>query len=169
MVIDGVGYAQLDTTLGSMLIAYAGGRIVRTTLNGDETKFASELSERYGEPPELEEAAPHAIAGVVRAAIQGAHDLSRVDLSEVGAFQRLVLAETATIPRGEVRTYGEVARWLWGHPERRAAVGTALAKNPVPIIVPCHRVVRANGDLGNYSGPGGPGSKERILRLEGAI
>jgi methylated-DNA-[protein]-cysteine S-methyltransferase len=168
MVIDGVGYAQLDTTLGSMLIAYAGGRIVRTTLNGDETKFASELSERYGEPPELDEAAPRAIAGVVRAAIQGAHDLSRVDLSEVGAFQRLVLAETATIPRGEVRTYGEVALAV-GAPGAARAVGTALAKNPVPIIVPCHRVVRANGDLGNYSGPGGPGSKERILRLEGAI
>ena len=46
---------------------------------------------------------------------------------------------------------------------------TALAKNPVPIVIPCHRVVRANGDHGNYSGPGGPGSKQRLLQHEGAI
>ena len=168
MAIDGVGYSQLDTTLGPMLIAYAGGRIVRTKLNGDEDEFVRELTERHDEPPEWDEAPPRAIAGVVRAAIQGAHDLSRVDMSGVGAFQRRVLAETASIPRGEVRTYGEVALAV-GAPGAARAVGTALAKNPVPIVVPCHRVVRANGELGNYSGPGGPGSKERILRLEGAI
>src|SRR5262249_29314379 len=73
--------------------------------------------------------------------------------------------KTREIPRGEVRTYAWVAREI-GHPAAVRAVGTALAKNPVPFVIPCHRVVRSDGDLGNYSG-GGVDTKERILLYEG--
>lgn len=163
-----VHYASLDTSLGTLLCAYANGRILRTALNGDEASFVRELGESLAEPAQRDAAPPAAISRAVRSAIEGEHDLTRVDLSRLGAFQRAVLDATAAIPRGETRTYGEVALAV-GAPGAARAVGTALARNPVPIIVPCHRVVRANGDLGNYSGPGGPGSKERILRSEGAI
>lgn len=88
-----------------------------------------------------------------------------VDLDPLPIFQRAVLEETRRIPRGTVATYGEIAARI-GHPGASRAVGTALGHNPVPILVPCHRVVRSGGMIGSYSG-GGPEMKRHILRLEG--
>ncbi|MER3421295.1 MAG: cysteine methyltransferase, partial [Chloroflexota bacterium] len=79
--------------------------------------------------------------------------------------QRRVLEKTAEIPRGEVRPYAWVAREI-GAPGAVRAVGTALGHNPIPFIIPCHRVVRADGSLGEYSG-GGPAVKARVLAYEG--
>ncbi|MEM3085626.1 MAG: methylated-DNA--[protein]-cysteine S-methyltransferase [Halobacteria archaeon] len=76
-------------------------------------------------------------------------------------FQRKVLGHVARIPRGETRTYGEVARALGTGPR---AVGRALGANPVPLLIPCHRVVAAGG-IGGFSGPG-VGTKRRLLALE---
>lgn len=86
-------------------------------------------------------------------------------LGEVPKFQRAVLRATATIPRGEVRPYGWVARRA-GSAGAVRATGTALGHNPVPFIVPCHRVVRSDWTLGEYSA-GGPGVKSTVLRWEG--
>jgi O-6-methylguanine DNA methyltransferase len=76
-----------------------------------------------------------------------------------------VLRKTREIPRGEVRPYGWVAREI-GHPAAVRAVGTALANNPIPYFIPCHRVVRTDGHIGNYGG-GGPEAKRAILTMEG--
>jgi O-6-methylguanine DNA methyltransferase len=76
-----------------------------------------------------------------------------------------VLRKTLEIPRGQVRPYGWVAREI-GHPAAVRAVGTALANNPIPYFIPCHRVVRTDGQIGNYGG-GGPEAKRVILTLEG--
>ena len=75
------------------------------------------------------------------------------------------LRACADIPQGQVATYGQIARAA-GSPGAARAVGSAMAANPVPVIIPCHRVVRADGQLGEY-GMGGPAMKERMLRAEG--
>lgn len=71
------------------------------------------------------------------------------DLSGLSEFQRQVLEETCRIPRGEVRTYSELAAAV-GNPDAVRAVASALARNPVPLLIPCHRVIRSDGDLGDY-------------------
>ncbi len=87
-----------------------------------------------------------------------------VDLSSIGEFQRAVLAKCAEIPPGEIRPYGWVAREI-GKPGAVRAVGTALGKNPVPVLIPCHRVVRTDGRIGNYA-YGSP-MKRELLEHEG--
>ena len=83
--------------------------------------------------------------------------------------RRVVYAATRDIPPGSTRTYGEVARAI-GREDFEGArdVGAALASNPFPIIVPCHRVLAANGALHGFSAPGGLETKRRMLELEGA-
>ncbi len=89
-----------------------------------------------------------------------------VDLTAMTSFQRQVLLAASRIPRGQVRTYSEVARQI-GRPKAARAVGQALGSNPVPIVIPCHRVLAADGSLRGYSGGGGIATKERLLKLEG--
>jgi methylated-DNA-[protein]-cysteine S-methyltransferase len=86
----------------------------------------------------------------------------------MGSFSLAVLREAAQIPRGETRTYKQIAEAL-GHPRAYRAVGTALRKNPFPLRIPCHRVVRSDGTIGNYSGKGGKGAKRLLLEKEGAL
>ena len=89
-----------------------------------------------------------------------------VDLSALSGFDRKVLEVTARIPAGKVATYAQVAAKA-GNPRASRAAGNALHKNPVAIIVPCHRVLRSDGSLGGYGG--GLPVKEWLLRHEGAI
>ena len=89
-----------------------------------------------------------------------------IDWSLVGDFGRRVLGRTAAIPFGEVSTYGEVARAI-GSPGAARATGNALGANPMPIVVPCHRVLAAGGGLGGYTG--GTERKETLLRIEGVL
>ena len=83
-------------------------------------------------------------------------------------FQRKVLMYVYEIPIGETRTYKEVAEAI-GHEGAYRAVGTVLRNNPLAPVIPCHRVVRSDGKLGNYSGTGGAAEKEHLLRKEGAL
>jgi methylated-DNA-[protein]-cysteine S-methyltransferase len=82
-------------------------------------------------------------------------------------FERRVYALTRDIPPGPTRTYGELAAAA-GDATLARAVGQAMARNPVPLIVPCHRVLAAGGALGGFSAPGGTETKHRLLQLEGA-
>jgi O-6-methylguanine DNA methyltransferase len=92
----------------------------------------------------------------------------RLDLQALTPFQQSVLQAAQRIPAGTVQTYGQVARAI-GKPRASRAVGQALGRNPVPIVIPCHRVVASDGGLGGYSGGGGLDSKRWLLRLEGAL
>ena len=83
-------------------------------------------------------------------------------------FQKKVLVATIKIPKGSVRTYKQIAKEI-GNERACRAVGTALSKNPFAPHIPCHRVIRGSGDLGNYSGKGGRAGKKRMLFLEGAV
>jgi O-6-methylguanine DNA methyltransferase len=88
-----------------------------------------------------------------------------IDLSALTPFEQAVLRKTAEIPFGEVRPYAWVAREI-GRPRAVRAVGSALAANPVTFVIPCHRVVRADGRIGQY-GAGGPDAKRAVLAREG--
>src|SRR5439155_77436 len=87
------------------------------------------------------------------------------DLRGLSEFERAVLLKALEIPRGEVRPYAWIAREI-GRPKAVRAVGTALAHNPIPLLIPCHRVVRSDGQIGNY-GLGGSGAKRAVLAAEG--
>ncbi len=90
-----------------------------------------------------------------------------IKMSDYSAFQQAVWKACARIPRGEVRTYGWIARRI-ARPRAARAVGQALARNPFAPIIPCHRVIGSGGKLTGFSGPGGLGSKRRLLKKEGA-
>ena len=118
------------------------------------------------------------LPGVVRRAIDGmtavlagaADDLRDVPLDHrsVDRFRRAVYAATRAVPPGATRSYGEIARAMGlAGTDAARAVGAALARNPTPIIVPCHRVVAADGKLTGFSAPGGLATKRRMLELEG--
>ncbi len=92
---------------------------------------------------------------------------AQVDWRGVSVFQREVLEAAHRIPRGRVTTYRQLAEQL-GRPKAARAVGQALRRNPVPIVMPCHRVVAADGDLRGYLGKHGVATKAWLLRLEGA-
>lgn len=96
-------------------------------------------------------------------------DLHPVPLDERGIdpFRRSVYAATRDIEPGTTQTYGQVAKAI-GRPDGARDVGTALSQNPFPILVPCHRVIAANGALTGFAAPGGIETKRRMLELEGA-
>ncbi|GAA2365062.1 hypothetical protein GCM10010404_19330 [Nonomuraea africana] len=123
--------------------------------------FAAEFRARFGRPLLPGDRPP---AGLMPALRKGKAAGLRLDLRELSDFQRDVLTATQRIPRGEVRPYAWIARQI-GRPGAVRAVGTALARNPVPLLVPCHRVVRSDGAAGDYVF--GAAAKERLLRQEG--
>lgn len=90
------------------------------------------------------------------------------DTSVMTDFQQRVLGETRQIPYGQTSSYGEIARAI-GSPNGSRAVGQALRRNPVPLVIPCHRVIASNGNLGGFSGEMGSPIKVRLLELEGVM
>lgn len=109
--------------------------------------------------------APAALKAQVQDWLAGRPVRIRFDLRGLTDFGRAVLLKAVEIPRGEIRSYGWVAREI-GRPLAVRAVGTALANNPIPLFIPCHRVVRSDGRIGQY-GMGGPETKRRLLLWEG--
>jgi methylated-DNA-[protein]-cysteine S-methyltransferase len=91
-------------------------------------------------------------------------DLS-VDMSGIPPFQQEALKATLAIPYGQTATYAEIAEAI-GHPRAARAVGRAEATNPIPLVIPCHRVVGSDGKLHGYGGPGGISLKAKLLELE---
>ncbi len=147
------------TPLGPLYLAAseAGLREVRFGLRGEEATGASPP----GTHPVLE-SAREALEAYFQGAVRPFHGLP-LDLSRRTVFQQAVLELLGSIPRGAVRSYGELAREL-GRGSARA-VGQAVGANPLPIVIPCHRVVASGGRLGGFSG--GLPRKVRLLELEG--
>jgi methylated-DNA-[protein]-cysteine S-methyltransferase len=120
---------------------------------------------------------PGALEGVAREAAEGIVELmsgERIDLRHIRLdgtgiddFRREVFGAALEIPAGETMTYGELAKAI-GRPKGAREVGQALGRNPYPIIVPCHRILAAGGDLRGFSSPGGIETKRRMLEIEGA-
>jgi methylated-DNA-[protein]-cysteine S-methyltransferase len=127
----------------------------------DPAKFAAHHRNETGRPLVAGSRPP---AGLVAALRRGRATSLHYDLSGLTSFERAVLTKTLEIPSGEVRPYGWVAREI-GRPRAVRAVGSALGRNPVPVLIPCHRVVRSDGQIGNY-GLGVP-MKRALLSAEG--
>lgn len=162
-----VAYAPLDSPLGELLVAVTPRGLVRLAYPGEpEDEVLAELAEcvspRVLRAPKRTDAVRRELAAYF------AHRSRRfetpVDWSLVRGFARGVLRATAAVPYGEVTTYRAVAEKA-GSPRAYRAAGNALGSNPIPIVVPCHRVVHADGGLGGYTG--GLERKEFLLALEG--
>lgn len=163
-----VAVAHMDSPIGDLLLAATPVGLVRVSLFGhDETlaELAARVSPRIIESPkQLDETRRQLDEYFVG-------DRQRfeiaIDWTLVGEWGRKILDACARIPFGEVRTYGEMAAAA-GSPKASRAAGTALGHNPVPVVVPCHRVLPAGGrTIGNYTG--GVHIKEHLLRIEGVL
>ncbi len=134
---------------------------------------ATEHALRRRVPAAVAAPPPEAISRVINAAIRyyagEAIDFSAVavDLGEQSEFFRQIYAAVRRIGWGQATTYGAVAKALGGGPGTARDVGQAMARNPVPLIIPCHRVLAAGGKIGGFSAPGGTEAKQHMLTLEG--
>ena len=159
------GFSVFESPLGSVVVAFNPLGVSAVDLFSDG--FEDRFEDRFGR--QLLEARPPRDWRdlIVRALAEGTPGALPVDLRSVTAFQRQVLEETAAIPRGETRSYGWLA-YRAGSPKAARAVGQTMARNPVPLVIPCHRVVRSDGRIGHY-GLGGVDNKRTLLRVEGAV
>ena len=166
------GFALFDTALGACAIAWGPAGLIGTSLP-EGTLEATRIRMHRRFPEAVETPPPEQLASVRDAIIrllQGeAIDFAGVtlDLAQVPKFNREVYAIARAIPAGRTLTYGDIAAAL-GDPALARAIGQALGQNPFPIIVPCHRVVAANGKTGGFSANGGVRTKLRLLMIENA-
>ena len=160
------GYWTVETPLGPVYVAYSDDGISAVMRAGNPDDFEDAYRARSGRPVRPTSEPPGTLARAVNRRLRGEEGQPpRFDLRGLSEFERAVLLKALEIPRGEVRPYAWVAREI-GRPRAVRAVGTALAGNPIPLLIPCHRVVRSDGDIGLYS-MGGPEAKRAILVAEG--
>jgi O-6-methylguanine DNA methyltransferase len=158
--------APLDSPIGVLWVAWNGRGVSEVEQAADGTEAAARHAARTGRRTTVADALPPALAGAIGRRLAGEPRVRiPLDLRGRTAFEVAVWTKALEIPRGEVRPYGWIAAEI-GHPKAVRAVGTALGHNPVPLIVPCHRVVRTDGSIGQYS-LGGPRNKRTILAAEG--
>jgi methylated-DNA-[protein]-cysteine S-methyltransferase len=163
-------YGFADTALGRLLVVQSPSGVCRIGFQEELDDrvlagVAAVVGPRIVRSQHATEEVRDALVGYLegkRRALELSVDLRLVS----SAFARRVLDAVSRVERGHVTTYGQLARRV-GHPRAARAAGTALARNPVPIIVPCHRVLPSSGTVGRYGG--GPERKEQLLRLEGAL
>jgi methylated-DNA-[protein]-cysteine S-methyltransferase len=167
-------FAVRPTALGSIGVVWGDHGIVRTWFHaGTPQRARSQIGRAFPDATEVA-GPPLGVADAlddVAALLEGQpRDIcaAELDMRAVPEFDRRVYEVARTIPPGSTMTYGAIASALGEEPLRARDVGVALARNPFAPIVPCHRVVAANGRLGGYSAPGGATTKRRLLEIEGA-
>ena len=161
-------YGTMDSPIGPLLIAVTDEGVCEIEFGRSTTTpvFLAKLTER-GFDPVHDEVAIAQVVDQLTEYFQGRRNRFDVpvDFSGLSPFARDVLQATATVPFGGLATYSEIARRI-GNPGASRAVGNALGRNPIPVILPCHRVVPADRSIGKYTG--GVDIKVKLLRLEGA-
>ena len=165
-------YQLFETAAGIAAIGWKGDDITRFRLPAPTASETERAILRHL-PGATRAEPPAGIASVTDVAIRY-FEGERVEffeapvaLGEPPPFFAQVYDHVRTLGWGETTTYGAVARALDAGPEHARAVGQAMATNPVPLIIPCHRVLAAGGAIGGFSAPGGSQSKARMLELEG--
>jgi methylated-DNA-[protein]-cysteine S-methyltransferase len=159
-----------ETPLGKLWLAVSELGLVAVESNLDRAAFEAYLSKRFKRPLEYAPRRTHEAARQLDEFLCGerfAFNLA-VDWSVLRPFQAAVLQATFAIPYGETRTYKEIAEHI-GRPRAARAVGRAEATNPMPLILPCHRVIGMDGKLHGYGMAEGLKTKEWLLKLEGAV
>ena len=164
-----VAYAEIDSPIGELIVFVTPRGLLRIKyadepIEGVLADVAARVSPRILRAPARTDEARHeleAYFGLRRRSFN-----LPIDWSLVHGFAGRILRRTAGIPFGDVRSYGQLAA-LAGSPRAARAVGNALGSNPIPIVVPCHRVLHADGGLGGYSG--GLDRKRYLLALEGSL
>jgi O-6-methylguanine DNA methyltransferase len=159
-------YATMETPIGELFVAWNGVGISFLDAADDPAGFEDQVRRQTGRPIRRASALPPPLAGAIARRLAGDRRVRvALDLRSRTAFERAVWLKALEIPRGEVRPYAWVAAEI-GRPRAVRAVGSALAHNPIPLVVPCHRVVRSDGRIGQYS-LGGPAVKRVLLATEG--
>src|ERR1700681_696800 len=156
-------YARFETVLGGVYVAWNRFGVSAAARSESAIEFEDWFRQDVGRPL-IPAVAPTDLAAKIDDELSGERRM-RFDLRGLTEFEQAVLRKTYTIPRGEVRPYGWVAREI-RRPAAVRAVGRALAATPIPSFIPCHRVVRTDGEIENYGG-GGPEAKKAILTMEG--
>lgn len=158
------GYHSYDSPVGSVFIAFNSKGVSAVVLGDDPSAFEDQFAERFGRsifPTLLPE---RVLDRQIRRALSGETTSHvPVDLRGLSDFAVAVLHKTLEVPSGEVRPYSWVANEI-GRPLANRAVGSALAANPVPLLIPCHRIVRSDGHIGEYRL--GAERKQQLLKRE---
>jgi len=170
--MNALGFAVFHTAIGACGLAWSDRGVVAVQLpERNEAATRARLALRYGSasemspPPDVQ----RAVDAIVSLLDGESTDLSFIplDLDGVPAFHRRVYEVARTIPAGATLSYGEIAERL-GERGAARAVGQALGRNPIPIVVPCHRVLAAGGKTGGFSARGGTATKLNLLAIERA-
>ena len=167
------GFAFFETPVGRCGVAWSEAGLLGTWLpEADPERGRTRLAQRF---PGLDEAPMPPTVAAVAERIAAHLGGSRIDYTDVvlddgavGEWEMSVYRAAAAIPFGQTRTYGALAKQL-GRPDGAQAVGQALGRNPWPIVVPCHRILAADGKTGGFSAPGGARTKLQLLEIEGAL
>jgi methylated-DNA-[protein]-cysteine S-methyltransferase len=165
-----LSYRSTTSPLGELYLAQTEAGLCRIAWYTTEEAFVAELEWCWNRPAERALATSRGVTGAAARQLAEYFAGQRrdfevpLDLSPLRPFQRRVLERLIEVPFGDVVTYGELAR-LAGYPGAARAVGGAMRENPLPILVPCHRVLPSSGGLGGFGGR--PELKRQLLELEG--
>ncbi|MBA4416793.1 MAG: methylated-DNA--[protein]-cysteine S-methyltransferase [Syntrophus sp. (in: bacteria)] len=164
--VDRIEYSIRDTSLGNLVLVARNAQLITLDITKQtEYEIKKGLQARYAEASESDKPF-RVICLLLDRYLKGEQvDFNvDVDISQEGKFTQRVLEELRKIPYGQTRSYGWLAKKL-GYTNAARAVGQALGRNPIPIVIPCHRVIREDGSIGGFSM--GIQIKERLLALEG--
>lgn len=161
-----------NTPVGTIWVAASDDGLVGVSLWDEPDRFIAEVSHHTGDTPDLN-APPGAIVLAALAELEAylrgelREFVTPVEWAILRPFQREVLEQVAAVPYGQTTSYGAIAERI-GRPGAVRAVGRANATNPIPILIPCHRILGADGKLHGYGARGGLETKAWLLRLEGS-
>lgn len=161
-------YLALETPVGTVFVAWNSRGITGVMRRNDEATFQRDFLQHYQRRAfETDTKTADALRPALEATMRGERKAPMpFDLHTLSEFEQAVLRKALEIPRGQVRPYGWIAREI-GRPRAVRAVGSALKHNPIPVLIPCHRVVLSGGQLGQYA-MGGSSIKRALLEVEGA-
>ena len=162
------GYIETSTPVERVCLAVTTTGLLQIALGADPESFRRKLASRLGgEDAAQTRRVSEALEQINRYLMGQQQDFDLpLDWSEMDVFQVAVLQAAAAIPYGQARTYSEIAAQT-GHPGAARAAGAALARDPMPLVLPCHRVIGRDGSLHGFNAPGGVKTKAWLLTLEG--